>query len=231
MPDPTNPANDGIADALKQMAEGQKAMMTLIAQQGQMFTGITKMMTDMSQTFAKGINLNQPPPPPTPPDFSKMDAGSITKFMLDEVKKMTEEVREGVKKDLDKLKYDIARGEQSDELDKVRSQKGNEDFNEWLPEMKKLLENNPNLSVQQLLNLARSENPTKASEMREKYKPKDEANGVVFGGLTPTSDPGGFSGGRMPERKDPSKRMSIRDGIDKAMAEVWPSGAPLEDTL
>ena len=48
------------------------------------------------------------------------------------------------------------------------------DFAEWSEEMQEIARDNPNLPISRIYAIARSENPTKAAEMTEKYKDKTQ---------------------------------------------------------
>lgn len=48
------------------------------------------------------------------------------------------------------------------------------DFAEWSEEMQEIARDNPNLPISRIYAIARSENPTKAVEMAEKYKEKKQ---------------------------------------------------------
>lgn len=64
------------------------------------------------------------------------------------------------------------------------------DFTEWGPEIKKLINESPGLSLERAYKLARQEFPDKAKEVDEKFKdPNDgkDKKSTGFGGLTPTS--------------------------------------------
>lgn len=48
------------------------------------------------------------------------------------------------------------------------------DFADWSEEMQEIAKDNPNLPISRIYAIARSENPTKAAEMAEKYKDKTQ---------------------------------------------------------
>ena len=62
----------------------------------------------------------------------------------------------------------------------------NPDFWEWSGEIKTLLKENPTLSVSRAYNLAKTENPEKATKLSKQYN-KSETKDQSFFGLTPTS--------------------------------------------
>jgi hypothetical protein len=75
------------------------------------------------------------------------------------------------------------------------------DFWDWQPEMLALANEHRGLAPQRLYQLARADNPTKATDLDKKYAPKPEGSGPIrfkgFGGLTPSQSGTASRGGKM----------------------------------
>lgn len=90
------------------------------------------------------------------------------------------------------------------------------DFRDWEPELNAISKNHPTLTVKDLYNLARAQNPDKAKELDVKYNPPaDDARAnarlTLFGGLQPstkTQTSGGDGKGE--------KKMTIDEALNAA---------------
>jgi hypothetical protein len=89
------------------------------------------------------------------------------------------------------------------------------DFNDWRDEMLGLANENRGLAPKYLYQLARANNPDKASKLDKKYNPVDEAAGkprkISFGGMTPNGASG--SGGK-------GSKMNMKEATNAAWAET-----------
>jgi hypothetical protein len=230
MPDPENKGGDtpNLDKILERLTAQQEAQANILASFGQSLQGLTGAMSSFQESLKNGLNVNPPKQPEPEFDFEKADVGSVAQFILKEVGKMMGTVKEEFKGEIDGLKRDKVQSERLSEYNKLKSEKGNEEVDEWLPEMKDLATNNPNLSMRQLLDLARTENREKADTLRAKREESDNANKPpeednVFGGLTPTSGKSfdAQSGGD-------KKKVDLKDAINEAWNKVVPDSVKRE---
>lgn len=99
----------------------------------------------------------------------------------------------------------------SEQITRVASD--NPDFWEWSAEIKAVLKDTPNLSVQRAYALVKSENPEKATKLKLKFNPEKKTN-KSFIGLTPTSSKGGAGTGKK------SFTEASAAAFDKVMSEL-----------
>ena len=149
-------------------------------------------------------------------NFEDVDMSSVAKHIIDQVKQITTQSAESLRNELQETKNQTLKSERTKELNALLEQ--HKDSEEWLTEMRDLAQQNQNLSVNQLYRLARSENPEKASELDEKYKPKEEKEAEVFAGLTPTSKHEFIT------NTPSSEKVSIKQGLLQAWDEIVPGG-------
>ena len=133
---------------------------------------------------------------------------------------MNQETSDAFDTKIEGMKGDMNRSKRTLELNDVRNGKGNEDFDDFLPEMTKLAEGNPTMTADQLLKLSRIENPEKAQKLRDEINTKEgepKKEETPFSGLTPTSTvPGGVD----LDDDDKDGTLTIREGVEKAWDEV-----------
>lgn len=94
------------------------------------------------------------------------------------------------------------------------AQKGRPDFMEWRAEIANIVKENPGLNVVRAYTIARTENPTKAKQMDEKYK--EQPKGA--GGRSFSMAPGGGGG-----RGEGAQKMKFNEAVEKAWDEVTAS--------
>lgn len=216
----------GLTKAMETLAEGQKTLTSFMTQQAQGQQQLSQTISALSGALEKGLNVNPPPKSDETPDFSSMDSTQTVTFLLSEIKKMNQETSDAFDVKIEGMKGDMNRSKRTLELNDVRNGKGNEDFDDFLPEMTKLAEGNPTMTADQLLKLSRIENPEKAQKLRDeintKSAEKDPKNEETpFSGLTPTSTvPGGVD----LDDDDKDGTLTIREGLEKAWDEVVPEG-------
>jgi hypothetical protein len=213
---------------LQNIIKQQEAMGAVIANIGQTLQGLTGTMNSMQETFKGVLNVNTQRQEEPEIDFSTADMGSVAQFILKEVGKMVGTVKDDFSKQISDIRTDNVRSSRTNEFKEVASTKGNEDINEWLPEMRQLATTNPNLSIQQLLNLARLENPTKKGELQAKMDADQQANQPekpddTFGGLTPTSSRADHT-----TKGGEKKKVSVDDALKSAWDKVVPGGMKQE---
>ncbi len=218
---------DKLIEGMKVQSEQMGQLTTMLAGQAQSHSNLEQTVTNLAQAIEKGV---QPAPNKEEPlDFENMDSKALFSHILNAVTSASEKTAEQVTEQVNSLRSEIGRKDSSDALASVRSAKGNEDFDDWLPEMKALAETNKGLTVERLFLLAKAENPQKVADLVEKYKTeeqkalekqeKDDADHPTFLSLTPTSTNEGIS-----TDTDPDNRVGIKEGVEAALAEVVPAG-------
>ena len=131
-------------------------------------------------------------------DIEDMSQTQLVNHMLSEVGKMFE----GSKTELDGKIEKVNSETNKERAERIVSEfkRDHEDFDEWKPELKEIINATPGLSLGDAYLLARQKNPEKASEMDEKYPPasgkgsneedsgnENEGRGK-FGGMKPGSE-------------------------------------------
>ncbi len=147
-------------------------------------------------------------------DVDSMSQAQLAKFLLDNVGKVLEakisKLSGRMDERIDGLAGEFQQKNASEQVQKLSEK--NADFFEWAPEIKRLLQENPTLSVQRAYSLARSENPEKVATMAKKYKTevKEVKGKPKTFGLTPTSS----------RSTEGTGKMSAREAAEKALDEV-----------
>lgn len=208
------------------LVESQKAIQGLVTQQGTTQAQLTEAITGISNSLAKGLTVNTPADKPAEIDLAEASVADLAKYIMTQVSDMNKETREQFTTEMNSLKDGLSKDGRQAELDKTRELKGNEDLDDFLPEMAGIAKVNPNLSMPQLLKLARDADPEKAEILRKEIdikieaanpdKDKDKEQGLQFGGLTPTS------GDSVVSDDDDKKPVTIADGLLKAWDSVVP---------
>jgi len=126
-----------------------------------------------------------------------------------------------LKQELQQTKEETVRERFQREINELKTSGGVKDFDEWKDEMRDLIARHPTLSVKELYNLARFNNPEKAKQLDEKYtngtgdNPSEGNNGGNGNG----SGQRGFTGFR-PGSGGPTKKVSNMSKADAATA-AW----------
>ncbi len=221
--DGNNSASDiaALTESVVGLVEANKSIMTILAQNAQTTGVLQTAMTELAGSLKGGLTINPQDPAPVAPDFENMNSQDVAQHIIGEVAKITDASNQRTDEAFANLRADLNKGDRKRELDTAASDANNPDFNDWLQEMSGLARDNKNLTVDQLLILARTENPIKAQELQEKYKPADEPKeeeAQPFLGLTPTS-----SGGISVEGDDkPDGKKSLEAGLEAAWGETIP---------
>ena len=216
-----------IVEGMKVQAEQMVQLGGLIAGQAQSHQTLETVVTDLATAIKAGVPVVKP----DELDFEHLETKDLFGHLMKAITEASEKTAEQLRTEISDLRSNIGKGKTTDALNALRDKKGNEDFDDWLPEMKELAVENPTLSVERLFGLAKLENPTKVAELVEKYKTdetreaerlaKEEKDGASFLSLTPTSSNPALETG---EDKDAAP-ITIQDGVKKALAEVVPRGA------
>jgi len=93
----------------------------------------------------------------------------------------------------------------------AKAAENNADFWEWSGEIKKILQENPTLSVTRAYKIAKEESPTKAQELDKKYNKPIASKATDFFSLLPQSHVGG---------KETPGKMTRQDAALKAFDKV-----------
>jgi hypothetical protein len=212
---------DSLKETVGSLITGLDSLKTIVSNQAQGQSNMQQSLQSLTDTITEGFKGNRSPEQtPGPVDFSDMNMSDVATHLIGEMKKISDASVASVREELDSFKADSAKGERSRELESVLGRY--KDGEEWISEMRDIATNNPNLSIEQMYKLARSENPTKASEMDEKFADKQEEEeeepANVFAGLTPTSS------GNQPLSLNPNEeeKVTVREGLEKAWDEAMP---------
>lgn len=214
-----------LTEAMKTIAEGQKTLTAFVTQQAQGQQQLTQTIASLSEALGKGLNVNPATKEDEAPNFEEMNQGQTVQFLLTELTKLNQKTTDAFETQIKDLRGEFGRDKRSSELNSVRGLDGNEDFDDFIPEMTELAKSSPGLTADQLLKLARIENPDKAKQLREDIVAKKKEEGgdkeekdPPFTGLNPTQ----VLGEPDIESDDSSKPETIREGIEKAWGEVVP---------
>jgi len=155
-------------------------------------------------------------PDPTPdPDPADLEGMSRTDFMKAIVGAVKTQITDPMSKQFaDADDAQERRGIQTD-IDKAAGKYG--DFWEWQTEARKILNDKPNLSIDEAYHLARATNPEKLQTMQMEADKKvnaekeveQEKRDLEYGGLLPTSG-----------KSKPNEKMEIDKAADVAWEEV-----------
>jgi hypothetical protein len=157
-------------------------------------------------------------------DLEKMSRGQLSAYI-------TQMVAHEMKGLLKPLAADVKKAQNlglrtSIEAQVAKARQDHKDFDQFREEMQAVAKQHPDLTVEQLYTLARSNNPTKvaeleaadkakAEELEKVEKEKEAATQPTFGGLFPTSG--------MQTREPDNQKMSAKDAAVKAFDQVFES--------
>jgi hypothetical protein len=124
-----------------------------------------------------------------PDNLDDLSRDQFATLLLGKMEKAVSGALKPVLEKVSGVETNVSKGEAANAVKDARA--GNKDFDEWMPEMKAILSDTPNISLKRALSLARIEDPKKAGEMREKYEMDGKGEGKreksKFGGLAPGS--------------------------------------------
>ncbi len=212
-PDKDKPTGDVSHDQLVQ------AVRWLVANNQQLGAKIEQMGTAPVKDAVKDPD---PKPEPEAVDLESMDRAAFMKAIVGAVKTQLTDPMSKQFADADDMQE--RRGIQTD-IDKAAGKYG--DFWEWQVEARKILNDKPNLSIDEAYHLARATNPEKLKTMQMEADTKvnaeqeaeKEKRDLEYGGLLPTSG-----------KSRPNDKMEIDKAADVAWEEVM-GGTPWDKTV
>lgn len=228
-PEENNTETPDLASVIKMvgdLAEGQKNTNALVSQIAQSNQTLTQSFTTMQESLSKGLTINQPEVKPATPELGDDPTmGEVSSFILQHVGTLISDNDKKHAKDLEDISSQLNRSSRTSEIERVRNTDGNEDFNDWLPEMGDLAKVNSGLGVKDLLNLARANNPLKLAKIESDKQAlidaeKKEEPVSEFTGLTPTSSNPASLLDSEGEKEDGN--MSMEDALSAAFKETVP---------
>jgi len=194
------------SEAIRTMMEGLQGVVTLV-------TELKDQVEEMKSKPAP-TKETEPEEDPRARDLEKLSRSEFAQFLLDQVSGV-------VKESLNPIADKLGSVENRTHQDNIRGQvkdlttgeNARKDFFDWQQEMSILSKDNPTLNVKQLYNLARTENPSKASDLDKKYKEPEPEKKSEFGGLTPSSTV-------VVEKTDMQANEAAETAFDKIMSGV-----------
>jgi hypothetical protein len=158
-------------------------------------------------------------------NLEALDRTEYTRYILDQIKKEIGGAVQPLREEVDETRNDAIRADLAKQV--ADCQKAHPDFDEWKDEMGTLAKRTPGLNVQEIYDIVRMQNKTKASEMDEKYKSEEQRQAELeakkkkaaekeppYGGLTPTS-------GKTVEVND----MTTEEAAESAFDEIFGADA------
>lgn len=147
-------------------------------------------LTNNVNTYMETVNNPKPKPDEKPvigdEDLERMDRKSFLGVIREEMKEVVSELAGNVNNEITEVKSTVSKSSLEQEVQQVI--KDNPDFMEWKDEIGVLAKENPGLSIKRMYTLAKTENPEKVEELKEKYPDKEESDETKkpgYGGLTP----------------------------------------------
>lgn len=173
-----------LTEQVKLLAQGYSNIDSLVKGLSEKLGGIDELKgaLDELKSGGGGKGLGKTLPDDTDLDtLSRRELIALIESRLSgNIEKSLQPIKEGIEKAFSRM-------DETEAMSAVSAAKErHKDFMEWKGEMGAILKANPELSVSRAYLLARAENPTKAAELDEKFKPK-EKGGDFTGGFFPTS--------------------------------------------
>ena len=191
-----NPIDEGNAgvdlEALASTVEGLVTAVGGISSNMETLTGsLQQMSTTMQTPAATGVD-NDEDDDFDPASLEGMSRGDFANHMVG----MFEKVVKSAVKPLGERIENVSTTSNQERIAGMvaDARSNNADFDEWLPEIKSLVNESPGLSLKRAIGIARGENPDKAKEMATKHNMEAGGDDTVsaidkgskgFGGLSP----------------------------------------------
>jgi len=222
-----DPSEEGNVVDVKALADTVTSLVSVVSGMGKNVEILTGSMRDLQEKGVKAV-LPTPDPDDTDDDLDADMEGMSRPEFANHLMKQFSNVMKGELKTIQESVQtvgDTATQERVASMVKeAKSQ--NKDFDEWTDELKGVLKESPGTTLKRALTIVRSEDPKKATELREKYQMDDPGEnkgkgdgkhgGEKFGGLTP-------KGGET----TPDTRMKQGEAADSA----WDSALAATDGL
>ena len=227
MAEPVKGADDSASKVALKDDPDFKAVLSVVATLGKSMQSMQKGITDLQTSvgdavkgFKESSGGKKPEPPEkTEDDINTMSQAELVAHIFGGVRKMVD----GSSSDLKTMISGVKTGVEDRELESsIRTFAAEHaDFQEWIPEIKKLIQETPGLSVDRAYTIARQENLDKSTELDEKFKKEDtdaadKTDKPKFGGLMPTS------GITLEDSEDNKEgRLTQKDAAEKAFTEIF----------
>lgn len=175
---------------------------------------LAQRLDGLHSTVQKGSESKpQTAPEPTADEIDGMSNSEFGNFLMtrmqDFIKNTFSEGTKPLLNGLENLRKDYTLSSANAEVEKLRST--NKDFNDWNDEMVKLATEHPSLSIPQLLNLARAENPEKAKKLEAQYNPAPKRPNL----FAATPGYGGLNGGSPDDSKPLTREQAGREALQE----------------
>lgn len=184
-----NPQFAQLMGVVTQLGKNFQALQAGLATQGSNLDKLVKSLGENGGKPPAGQKKDEPPAP-TDKDLDEMSQSQLVGHVFKSMRTMFDTFGKELHTKIDGLSTDLQKKDLRTDLEKVKAD--HKDFDDWIPEIKAIMTDNPNLKISQAYTLARSDNAEKAKQMDEKYKIglEDQPNKgkePAFGGLMPTS--------------------------------------------
>lgn len=215
-----HPAFVQLTGVVTQIGKNMQTLQAGLATQGANLEKLVKTLGEGGGKPPADKDKKNEPPVPTDKELDEMSQSQLVGHMFKSIRTMLDNFGKEVHTKIDGLSTSLETKDFKSELEKVKG--AHKDFDEWIPEIKAIMTDNPNLKIGQAYTLVRTDNPEKAKQMDDKYKvgletDTDKGKDKAFGGLMPTS------GGPSRELTDDGKPKTLTQSQagDKAWEEVF----------
>lgn len=182
-----NPQFAQLMGLVTQMGKNFQSLQSLVATQG---SNMEKLVKSISEGGGKppASQKKDEPPAPSDKDLDEMSQSQLVGHVFKSLRGMLDNFGKEIHTKIDGLSTTFEKKEFGTEVERAKG--AHKDFDDWIPEIKDIMTNNPNLKLEQAYTLARTGNAEKAKQMDDKYKvglEEKKLDKQAFGGLTPTS--------------------------------------------
>jgi hypothetical protein len=215
-----NPAFVQLTGLVTQLGKNFQTLQGLIANQGANLDKVVKAIGDSGGKPPANKDKKDETPPPSDKDLEEMSQPQLVAHIFKSMRGMLDGFGKELNTKIDGLSTTFEKKELGTEVERAKG--AHKDFDDWIPEIREMMTNNPNLKIEQAYTLVRSGNAEKSKQMDEKYKvgledDKTKDKQPAFGGLMPTS-------GSHRETNDdgtPKKALTQGQAGDKAWEVVF----------
>ena len=178
LPEELNTTLTGLADGMKTLGDAVGSMMQQIK--------------TMNDRISEQKDAKSAPPKDEYTDLERLGRNEFMNVILDKVGALFDSKLEPLSEQVGTIKKTQSTMTVDQQIKEMVEK--HDDFWDWKQEIGAKVKANPYLTAEEAYNLVRIENPKKAKELDEKYKPEEEPEEDPtpegkprFGGLTPTS--------------------------------------------
>lgn len=209
-----NPQFAQLMGLVATMGKNFQTLQGLVATQGSNVEKLAKAIAEGGGKPPAPAKKDEPPAP-SDKDLDEMSQSQLVGHVFKSMRTMLDSFGKELNTKIDGLSTTFEKKEFGTEVERAKA--AHKDFDDFIPEIKAIMTDNPNLKVEQAYTLARSGNPEKSKQMDDKYKvglDQEKKDKPAFGGLTPTS-----GGGQ--KLNDDGKALTQAEAGDKAWQEVF----------